>query len=201
MSTVPSSFLPTTTPYADGGWVSLSTSSRSVAMCSRASRRVYESFSLRAIAWDSCPLVSSSRSSSVRIRFGASANRVRRCSTSATSASICSCGFSATEAPLCCPRPTGGLVSEHTHASRFVRGTYCAPPTMTAEAPASTSIFDNRGNVPLVVERTSRFRRTGAGSSFHVIRRVISTGAERSTTNEETAYDHEGLDRPGSLHW
>ena len=39
-STVPSSFLPTTTPYADGGWVSLSTSSRSEAMWSRASRNV-----------------------------------------------------------------------------------------------------------------------------------------------------------------
>ena len=39
-STVSSSFRPSTVPYPDGGWVSLSTSSRRVAMCSRASRSV-----------------------------------------------------------------------------------------------------------------------------------------------------------------
>ena len=42
-------------------------------MWSRASRSVYDSFSLRATAWASWPFVSSSRSSSVRIRLGASA--------------------------------------------------------------------------------------------------------------------------------
>jgi len=50
MSTVSSSFLPTTTPYADGGCDSLSTSSRNVAMCSRASRNVYDNFSFCPIA-------------------------------------------------------------------------------------------------------------------------------------------------------
>ena len=39
-STVPSSFRLRNVPYADGGRVSLSTSSRSAAMCSRASRSV-----------------------------------------------------------------------------------------------------------------------------------------------------------------
>ena len=39
MSTVPSSFVPRYVPYADGGIVSFSTSSRSAAMCSRASRK------------------------------------------------------------------------------------------------------------------------------------------------------------------
>ena len=50
--------------------MSFSTSSRSAAMCSRASRSVAESFSFWETAWASWPFVSSSRSSSVRTRFG-----------------------------------------------------------------------------------------------------------------------------------
>lgn len=41
-------------------------------MCSRASRSVYDSFSFWETAWASWPLVSSRRSSSVRIRLGVS---------------------------------------------------------------------------------------------------------------------------------
>ena len=69
-STVPSSLAPRNVPYADGGIVSFSTSSRSAAMCSRASRRVAERRSFWETAWASWPLVSSSRSSRVRTRFG-----------------------------------------------------------------------------------------------------------------------------------
>ena len=57
--------------------MSFSTSSRSAAMCSRASRKVAESFSFWETAWASWPLVSSSRSSSVRTRLGASCSRRR----------------------------------------------------------------------------------------------------------------------------
>ena len=64
-STVPSSFRPSSVAYAAGGWLSLSTSSRRAEMWSRASRRVKVSFSFWLTAWASCPLVSSSRSSSV----------------------------------------------------------------------------------------------------------------------------------------
>src|SRR6267378_5747749 len=55
-------------------------------MCSRASRRVAESFSFCDSAWASCPFVSRSRSSRVRTRFGASCSRRRRPTTSSSSA-------------------------------------------------------------------------------------------------------------------
>ena len=53
-------------------------------MCSRASRRVAESRSFWETAWASWPLVSRSRSSSVRTRFGASWRRRRRTTTSSS---------------------------------------------------------------------------------------------------------------------
>ena len=48
-------------------------------MCSRASRRVAESFSFWDSAWASWPFVSRSRSSRVRTRLGASWSRRRSC--------------------------------------------------------------------------------------------------------------------------
>ena len=83
-STVPSSLAARKVPYADGGIVSFSTSSRSAPMCSRASRRVADSFSFWETAWASWPLVSSRRSSSVRTRFGASWRRRRSTTTSSS---------------------------------------------------------------------------------------------------------------------
>ena len=53
-------------------------------MCSRASRRVAESRSFCETAWASWPFVSSSRSSRVRTRFGASWSRRRRTTTSSS---------------------------------------------------------------------------------------------------------------------
>ncbi len=83
-STVPSSFAPRNVPYPEGGIVSFSTSSRSAAMCSRASRRVADSRSFCETAWASWPLVSRMRSSRVRTRLGASWSRRRSRTTSSS---------------------------------------------------------------------------------------------------------------------
>ena len=113
-STVPSSLRPTTTPYADGGCVSLSTSSRSAAMCSRASRSVYESFSFCDTACASCPFDSSRRSSSVRTRFGASCSLRRSDRTSSSRSFACS-RSSASSASYAASRRSYSVSSTRVH--------------------------------------------------------------------------------------
>ena len=88
-STVSSSFLPTTTPYAEGGWDNLSTSpTQGRNVLARFAQRVRQLFVLTHCL-SHCPLVSSKRSSSERTRLGPSARRPRRCAISSFIVATC----------------------------------------------------------------------------------------------------------------
>ncbi len=76
--TVPSSFGDRYTPYVEGGAQSLSTSSFSAVICSRASYSAFTSFSFWLKAWTSWRFASRSLFSRIMKSFGVSSSFLRR---------------------------------------------------------------------------------------------------------------------------
>ena len=174
--------------------MSFSTSSRSAPMCSRASRRVAESFSFCETAWASWPLVSSRRSSSVRTRFGASWRRRRRTTTSSSSAfslllKLADLAFVFSEASL--------VLGGHVTTSHCGRALDAAPYTRVLCAPGHFA------GQKFTLRRLDKLTEYVWGHSLVGEPEVGNPPTQRHLTEHRgprRGRHDEGLDRPRPLH-
>ena len=159
-------------------------------MCSRASRRVAESFSFWETAWASWPLVSSSRSSSVRTRLGASWRRRRRTTTSSSRPLIVSWSSSTCASYSASRRSCSDAMTDHL-LGRF--GPYSCVQVLRSAHPIPFATIESPHWIChcMAVINCAGRRLALDGSLLDL---TAATRAREVRTRDE------GLDRPGSLH-